>query len=484
MNSQTFDRLSQIFAVFCGIYLLAYLFLFIRGSLFYFGEAISYEGLIRTLNGLPFASGPKEIPLSLTPYTPLFLLPLMGIGKIFSISQIETLTVVARLVQITLLGTLFALLNSLRKNFFQELSSDWAFLWVLIPVFFYSPTMELGLRPDTLSFLCEAGSVYAMLSFLQNQKDKQLILSALLSGLAVSIKLNTLGAATGLSIFCIVCLNKKSFAIFSSIAATVVLTILGLQYLVLGEALPQNILSSIQSTVLSGSDALKVYLKLFDLFLFPLVFYIFLMLYGLAALNPKKERTLFALVLGFSFLLAFLGQLKWGAFHNYFLGFVYLGLIPASIGFNQLLKNKTNSQRTVFLIFHFLYVGLFIARGTSIPFKIWQDRHYFAELKKIRTLVEEKAPTGYVFSNDEQIQIAFAHRTAIGVLSQELLQVTPKLQPQIPEVKKILENSGPFAAYIFKCAEYESGKSAGIFVNLEDVNKRQRIQTGRYCIFF
>ena len=484
MNSQTLDRLSKAFAVFCGIYLMAYLFLYIRGSLFYFGEAISYEGLLRTLHEMPFASGPKEIPLSLTPYTPLFLLPLISLGKIFSISQIETLTMVARLLQTALLGTLFALLNSLRKHFFQELSSGWAFLWVLIPVFFYSPTMELGLRPDTLSFLCEAGSVYAMLSFLQNQKDKQLILAALLSGLAVSIKLNTLGAAAGLSVFCFVCIDKKKCAIFSSIAASVVLTILGLQYLVLGEALPQNILSSIQSTVLSGSDALKVYLKLFDLFLFPLVFYLFLMFYGLAALNPKKERTLFTLVLGFSFLLAFLGQLKWGAFHNYFLGFVYLGLIPASIGFNQLLKNKTNSQRTVFLIFHFLYVALFIARGTSIPVKIWQDRDYLSELKQIRTLVEEKAPTGYVFSNDEQIQIAFAHRTAIGVLSQELLQVTPKLQPQIPEVKKNLENSGPFAAYIFKCEEYESGKSAGIFVNLEDVNKRQRIQTGRYCIFF
>jgi hypothetical protein len=38
MNSQTFDRLSKAFAGFCGIYLLAYLFLYIRGSLFYFGE--------------------------------------------------------------------------------------------------------------------------------------------------------------------------------------------------------------------------------------------------------------------------------------------------------------------------------------------------------------------------------------------------------------------------------------------------------------
>jgi hypothetical protein len=484
MNSQTFDRLSKAFAGFCVLYLLAYLFLFIRGSLLYFGEAISYEGLIRTLHGLPFASGPEEIPLSLTPYTPLFLLPLMGLGKIFSISQIETLTVVARLVQIAFLGTLFGLLNALRKRFFSELSSGWAFSWVLIPVFFYSPTMELGLRPDTLSFLCEAGSVYAMLSFLQNGQSKKLILAALLSGLAVSIKLNTLGAAAGLSVFCFFYLDKKQFATFSSIAASVVLIFLGLQYLVLGEALPQNILTSIQSTLLSGGEALKVYMKLFDLFLFPFIYYFFLVLYGLSALPPKREKSLFAWVLSFSFLFAFVGQLKWGAFHNYFLGVIYLGLIPSSIGLNKFLKNKNSPQKTGFLLFHFLYIALFMARGTSIPFKIWQDRHYFSELKQIRTLVEEKAPTGYIYSNDEQMQIAFAHRTAVGVLSQELLQVTPKLQPRIPQVKKNLEVAGPISAYIFKCEDYDSGRSTGIFVDLGDLKKRQRIQTGNYCLLF
>lgn len=484
MNSQTLNSLSKAFAVFCGMYLIAYLFLYIRGSLFYFGEAISYEGLLRTLHGMPFASTPEELPLSFTPYNPIFLMPLMFIGKLLSVNQIETLSVLARVFQLGLLATLFGLLNQMRKRFFPDLSSAWAFLWVLIPVFFYSPPMELGLRPDTLSFLCEAGAAFAMLSFLRNNQTKHFILSALLAGLAVSIKFNTIGAAVGLSVFCLFYINKTKFLTFGALSASVVLIFLAIQYLVLSAALSQNILTSIQSSVLSGGDALKVYLKLSDLFLFPFTYYLFLMLYGLATLNQKKERTLFALVLAFSFLFAFVGQLKWGAFHNYFLGCIYLGLVPASIGFKQLLNRKNNTSNPIFLLFHFLYIALFIFRGASIPVKIWEDHGYFPELKQIRELLNERAPRGYVYSNDEQIQIAFAHRTAIGVLSQELLQVTPKLQPRISQVKKNLENSVSFAAYIFKCEEYDNSKSAGIFVNLADVNKRQRIQTGKYCIFF
>jgi len=484
MTFSTLNRISKSFAAFCGIYLLAYLFIYIRGNLFYFGEAISYEGLLRMVHGMKFASSPEEIPLSLTPYTPLFLLPLIGLGKAFSITQIETISVVARLFQLGLLVTLLGLINSLRKRFVSDLSSGWAFLWVLIPVFFYSPPMELGLRPDTLSFLCEAGSVFAMLTFLRQQKNHSLILAALLAGLAISIKLNTLGAAVAISCFCLFFLDIKRFSIFTSIAATVVFVALGLQYLFLGETLPQNILSSIQSTLLSGSDALRVYMKLLDLFLFPFSYYLFLVVYGLSKFPTKKEKALFNLVLSFSFIFALVGQIKWGAFHNYFLGFIYLGLIPASIGFHQLVTTADGSKKTALLLFHFLYITLFMARGSSIPFKILQDSAYLSELNQLRALVEEKAPKGYLYTQDEQLQLAFAHRTAIGVLSQELLQVTPKLQKHITNIQEKLRGFPPFSGYIFRCEDYDRDKVAGMFLIFDDVKRRTKVKTGKYCFFY
>ncbi|MFM8315552.1 MAG: hypothetical protein ACKOA8_14815, partial [Deltaproteobacteria bacterium] len=207
-------------------------------------------------------------------------------------------------------------------------------------------------------------------------------------------------------------------------------------------------------------------------------------LFGLASFPPKKEKKLFALVLSLSFMFALLGQMKWGAFHNYFLGFIYLGLIPASIGFNQLLENRTQTQKTGIFLFHFLYISLLIARGTAGPVKIWQDRKYFAELKNIRELIQQKAPKGFLYTNDEKLHLAFAHRTAIGVLSQELLQVTPKLQKRIPVIQKKLESLPPYSAYIFKCSALDSGAVGGLFINLEDVKKRTRIQTGEYCLLY
>lgn len=480
----TLKRLSKAFAVFCGIYLIAYLFLYVQGNLFYFGEAISYEGLIRTLHGMSFASGPEEIPLSFTPYTPFFLMPLMLIGKMFSITKIESLSVLARLLQIGLLAALFGLLNQMRKRFFPDLSSGWAFFWVVLPVFFFSPPMELGLRPDTLSFLCEAGSVFAMLAFLPELKKKYLLLAAFFSALAIAIKLNTIGAAVGMMVFCFFFLDIEKYSIYALFTVGLAAILEALQYQILGEALPDNILKAIQSALLSPSDAIKVYLKLFDLFLFPFTYYLFLIFYGISNFAQKKERALFILILGFSFLFAFAGQIKWGAFHNYFLGFIYLGLVPASIGLHQLLKTNTGSKRTVLLLFHFLYIALFVARGSSIPMKIWQDRAYLDELNQLRALVQEKAPQGYLYTQDEQLQLAFANRAAIGVLSQELLQVTPKLQNHIPKIQEKLKSLPPFSAYIFKCEEFESGNVSGIFLQLEDVKKRNRVKTGKYCLFY
>ena len=484
MESKTLDRLSKAFACFCSVYLIVYLFLYIKGNLFYFGEAISYEGLIRTLYGMPFASAPEEIPLSLTPYTPFFLMPLMLVGKLFSIIKIETLSVIARLFQIGLLVCLFGLLNRMRKRFFPDLSSGWAFFWVVLPVFFYSPPMELGLRPDTLSFLCEAASVFSMLAFLPALKKKYLLLAAFFSGLAIAIKLNTIGAAVGMMVFCYFLLDIEKYSIYALFTVGLAAILEALQYQILGEALPDNIWKAIQSALLSPKDAIQVYLKFFDLFLFPFTYYLFLIFYGLSHFAQKKEKVLFILILGFSFLFAFAGQIKWGAFHNYFLGFIYLGLIPASIGLHQLITSNTGPKRTAVVLFHFFFITLFIIRGSSIPLKIWQDRAYLNELNQLRALVDEKAPRGYLYTNDEQLQIAFAHRTAIGVLSQELLQVTPKLQKHIPKIQEKLKTLPAFSAYIFKCEDFDSGNIGGIFLNLEDVKKRTRTTVGKYCLFF
>lgn len=484
MNSQTLDKLSKTFALFCGIYLLAYLFVYVRGSLFYFGEAVSYEGLLRILHGLPFASRPDDIPLSLTPYSPLFLIPLIGIGKLFSIQQIETVTQIARLFQLGLLTALFLLLNSMRTRFFSNVSSGWSFFWVLLPVFFYSPPMELGLRPDTLSFLFEVGSVYAILCFLQKLNKKFIFLAATLAGFAVATKLNTLGAAVGIMVFTYFFLDLEKYSFYAAPMVGTAIIILSLQYQVLGEALPENIFTSILSTILSLGDSIKVYMKFFDLFLLPFTYYLFLVIYGLTNMTEKKERNLFILVLSFSFFVAFMGQIKWGAFHNYFLGFIYLGLVPASIGFHQLFYNRSETQKTGLLFFHFLYIFIFLVRGTSIPSKIWQDRNYFSELNQIRDVIQQRAPQGYIYTNDEKLQLAFAHRTAIGVLSQELLQVTPKLQKHVAPLQQKLKQSEPFSAYIFSCDDLATGKTAGLFLDPSKLKNLETVKTGKYCLLF
>jgi hypothetical protein len=466
--------LKNLFLIGTGSYLAGFLFLFLTGSIFYFGEAISYEGLMRMLSGLPFASSPTELPVSLTPYSPLFLLPLTLLGKLLHIHSIEKAIILARFYQSMLLGILFLSLNRMRNHFFPLNSSGSSFLLACSLVFFYSPAMELALRPDTISFLCECWAIYFILYFLKTDQDRFLGFAALSFSLALAFKLNTLGCFLGASGF-LLC-SKQWSSFLKLTLSTLLLTslFLGLHQIFLAEVFSKNILVSIQSQLWQWAEALEVYLKLFKSFLLPLSIYFFLVIRGIRCFEDKEQSRLFAWILSASFLMAFLGQMKWGAFHNYFLGMLYLGIIPASCGIFRLARS---SPRLTYGIVGSLML-LFMARELSIPYKIWLDKRYFFELTRLQELVREKAPSGFIYSNDEKIKVGFVGRSALGVLTEELLWTTPKFRPLIPLLKNSLINSGGPQAFITLCSETpprEWGFSA--------TDNWEKIQTGKYCLY-
>ncbi|MFM8268723.1 MAG: hypothetical protein ACKN9V_00925, partial [Pseudomonadota bacterium] len=286
---------SWIKSVFFGtvvFYLVGFFYLYLTGSLFYFGEAVSYEGLLRVLRGLPFATSPNGVPLSLTPYSPLFLLPLVILGKVFQWLALDKVMLLARIHQCVLLIFLFVSLNKMRKCFFPLVSSPSSFVMACGLVFFYSPVMELALRPDTFSFLCECWAVFCVLSFLRTDQNRFLWLSSLFFSSALAFKLNTAGGLLGVLGFFLFSRDWKSF--FKLGATTFLLTgcFLAAHQLILGTAFSENILVSIQSQPWHLNAAIEVYLKLFDLFIFPLSVFFFLVFLGISAFEDKIQTQL------------------------------------------------------------------------------------------------------------------------------------------------------------------------------------------------
>jgi hypothetical protein len=483
-NSSSTKKIAAIFSLIVFGYLLFYLFQFTTGSLFYFGEAVSYEGLIRLLHAKPFASLPAEIPLSLTPYTPLFLSPVLAVGKILKLVEIREVMILARVSQIGILFILFLFINHFRKTFFSDVSHDFAYFAVAALVFFFHPTLELALRPDAISFLAEAVSVFYLFKYLRYSQTKSIILASLASGMAIGLKLNTIGAVLGISLFLFFTRNFKSLSLYLLGCLMSSSLLIGFQYLALGPVFTHNILLSIQSLVLSAPDAIKVYAKLFDLFLLPLGFYLFLVFHGLSLMTQRKERLLLSLVLLCSFVVALLGQLKWGAFHNYFLGCVYLGTLPASLTVYQLSNTKEHTRNLYFVIFFCALLSLFMVRATSILVKIRADRSYFKELSQLKTLVKEKIPNGLLYTTDEQIHLAFVERMAVGVLSEELLQTTPKLSPYLEPLFKTLFSPNQIKGYILPCDKVKTGEIAALFLQKQNIQGFSSVQTGRFCLLF
>jgi hypothetical protein len=302
--------------------------------------------------------------------------------------------------------------------------------------------------------------------------------------MAIGLKLNTIGAVLGISLFLFFTRNFKSLSLYLLGCLMSSSLLIGFQYLALGPVFTHNILLSIQSLVLSAPDAIKVYAKLFDLFLLPLGFYLFLVFHGLSLMTQRKERLLLSLVLLCSFVVALLGQLKWGAFHNYFLGCVYLGTLPASLTVYQLSNTKEHTRNLYFVIFFCALLSLFMVRATSILVKIRADRSYFKELSQLKTLVKEKIPNGLLYTTDEQIHLAFVERMAVGVLSEELLQTTPKLSPYLEPLFKTLFSPNQIKGYILPCDKVKTGEIAALFLQKQNIQGFSSVQTGRFCLLF
>lgn len=456
-------------------YLLVYLAFFITGSSLYFGEAVSFEGLLRLLGGLSFASLPTSVPISLTPYTPLFLIPHWISGKLLSLHRFQDVLLLARLIQLVFLLGLFASLNWIRKDFFSSQSSFASFVSTCVLVFLYSPPMELALRPDTLSFLCEVWAVFWVFRYLNSSQKRQLGFSGFLFGLALAFKLNTLGGIIGSLLFLTVLRDFKGLAyLFVSFLLSFSF-FLGVQWLFLGRSFDENIILSIQSRLLTFKEAVEVYKKLFDLFLIPLGFYFFLVFWGLACWSNRKQSQYLIFVLVTSFLGAFLGQLKWGAFHNYFLGILYLGVLPASSALFYFSKKYPKVVETFF----WFWVAIWIIRGFSVPLKIWQEKRFFPEVNKLQELVSEKIPNKWIYTNAEGVGLAFVGKTAIGILSEELFFTTPKLGQEYSKAKEAISNLGGIGGFITYCSHYPPAEWG-----FTDPKKWTRIQTGRFCLFY
>lgn len=460
------------------LYLLGFGFFFLTGSLFYFGEAVSYEGLMRMLLGLPFASATPTLPVSLTPYSPLFLLPLAVIGKLAHISTIERAIPLARGYQTILLVLLFLSINRMRKHFFPQVSDGVSFVCACLLLFFYNPVMELALRPDTLSFLCEFWAVYSVLLFTRCNQDRFIWISSLFFSLALAVKLNTAGCLLGTLGYFLTAKDWKALLKLGTATFFLTLLLLGGHELFLGEAFSKNILLSIQSQIWHLGGAIEVYKKVFDLLLIPLGFYFFLIIFGVQSFEEKNQSRYFVWILSVSFLLALVGQLKWGAYHNYFLGSLYLGLLPASCAIHRL---SQISRRTLFFSVA-LVTSFFIFRSVAIPVKIFLDKRYFFELDRLQELVNEKAPKGFIYTQDEKIQLGFVGKSAFGVLTEELIWTTPKLSPLLPVLKQELNKAGSPQAFITLCSAGLSQASVQQW-GFSDLSQWDKTQTGNYCLY-
>lgn len=435
-------------------------------------EGIIVNSIQRMLDGLPYLSGPTELPLALTTYGPLSSWLFYPINLFFSPQNIHGIGTVLRIIAVVIILLQYTVIRKspLIKNTALNILF---FLYVT-----FLPDALLSFKPDSLSFLFEILGFIYFQKHLDDGKGASLLKCTFFLALGFLIKLNTIGIGVGLGIYLLSEKKFKNLFVFSILI--IFFSIVGFTsfYLIIGDNLYYNLFASTKSYFNFNLDYLFILLKnLIQFMLFPLGILSYLSFKTFKNKSLKNFNSYF-FPAAISFLLAFLGQFKSGAFLNYFFG-VFLVLIPmAAPSFNLCFPQRRKELLILVALALFSYRTFYLVRiaGNNVLNYPWEEIHKYLEETK-----QKENPHYYVPGNNSSL--FFYKNNLIGSSSEVFLRVSPLHSENTKMLSSRLSTDKSFDKVIIVGSKCGQWKPTGLFKNSisEFVFLEKKIK--KICIF-
>ena len=457
----------------------------ISNNYVYGGESLELASMVRVSQSKPYVSYPDEVPLLISPYTPVLFWLVNPLLQILNADSLREVVVVSRLVVVlTLLLHAYLLREFFRKNFADHYSPS-VFGFSILWFFVLFPGDILSVSADFLSFLFEFLALMLFHATLVERKERKwgLTLSSICTGIAIGIKVNTIGIFLGMILFMLANHAFRSAFIHVALTGSTAAAMFGLFYWHLRDKLIPVVMTGALNRPKCLIESFRAIGGVFVHQSAP-VFY-FLVLMGVYALakTSKKKALLFSGCLGFSFVLATLGQMRNGAYMNYHFGFFMLSVIPVSIALKNLFADTSKEGKSAVWLRAsvIIAVSLQLVFAAGFPVQILQRYDSHTD-EKVAKYITRNHPTGYIYTEISAISLRFLDRALLGPWAEWEMEVNPFFKGYIPDLKQRLAKYR-FSVGVIDDPQCENWEPSGIFLDETKHLRHLESKIQGTCIF-
>ena len=444
------------------------------GHFFNYGaESISIASLLRMAAGQAWVSAIDDSPLLVSVFNPLYLLPAWPVAWMAGPGATLVLAVTGRLLSLVALALLLREVAGIyRAHWPAEYSPYWLRVMMVLFALSFAPLL-FAFRPDFLSFLLEVVALAQLL-------NGKTVRAALLTGLAVVAKYNTLGLLVGGTLWMLHRRRLRDALAFAGVGVAVIGASLVALYLLFGERVLTNHLFGL------GGDRVAVDWTLVHGFLAgfaaPQALFLVFVVCGLKQLRRSAPEAagLVACFLVASFAIATAGQLRPGAYYNYYYGFFAVGLVPAASSAARWLQGGVRTLPWTAFLATLAFHGAEAARPSATVI-LNQIPNYPYEA--LREYLDRRWPSARVYATDPTLLVIFHDRAVIGPWAEAFVLNSPPLQPFADRVRSVQRQAGGIDLVLVSGRNCAQWTPDGLFApELAGVRTLDR-HLGKLCVF-
>lgn len=453
----------------------------------YGGESLELASIMRVSHSLPYVSRPNELPILFSQYSPVLFWLIDPLIKFMGSNSLREIVLISRVFIISVLFLYSYILNRFFIKYNIGQHKNFSFTFAVLWFFVMFPGDILSVSADFLSFLFEflSFSMFYDLTFNRQNNLRKLLLAAIFAGIAISIKVNSVGVFLGIVLFLL--LNRFIYfvVIYCSTTILTVVVIFIAFYWSLGDRFTSVILAGILNEPLPIIEVLRKIGMVFfdDQFHFSVSIFYILVLVGLYNIKGSRRKVqLYSCCLGMSFAVATLSQARIGAYLNYHFGFFMLAVIPVSIALNHLFESSQKLRN--YNVLHFvvmLIVSIQLLISLKFPVRILIDNSSHAH-ERVTKYLMEKHPTDYIYTDISAISLRLLDKTLLGPWAEWEMQVNPFCRSYIPEIRNKLKKIR-FTVAVVDQPDCKQWKPSGIFLNETRQLVYFKKEIGDICIF-
>ncbi len=462
--------------------------LFLSNYLNYAAESISLASLLRIAEGKSYVGSLDGLPQYWNPYSPYLAWILTPVIRLLRLATPEQVALTGRLIVVAIFGVYSLLVRRFFRahhlNEYDGRCHTLALLWVML-LFLSNLT---AIRPDLLSFLAEFASFSLLFRYLFSPGSPRfslVVLAGVAAGVAIAVKLNTVGGVAGLSLFLLAERKGRSAALYVTCIALTAAALLLVNYAIYGPKMMLDWLSILTSTGFTGVGLVRRGLQVVDEIGVGNLLLVALATWGLLTIHLERPREakLYACFLGGSVLVATVGQSKIGAASNYYIGAFVLATIPLSIGLRRLFDPTCDgaAARSLRFVLYLLWPVLLL-KAAVLPVNILLNERPYYHYDEVKSMIARDYPGATIYTPEESAAVHFHTRVLLGPWTEQILTLSDAYSRKLPAIRRALADRG-FTLAVVPGSGCESWEPHGLFKAETEPLRRLIHKNGKICVF-